>query len=192
MPSLAVLGGADLVGDGNFTLTRTANGVRAEKLLAGGLRLVKEFHLGSNYLVYADIWLENTTDKPLALPAQVYVVGTATPMDPDDTGLGEGAMWSNGSKAVDQPLALFIGGGCTRSAPKTEITAGANNVVWAAAHNQFFALMAIPKDRPQEMLAQPVILPPFPNVTDSNQPLPRGIQTSLVYPASTVPPRGSS
>jgi YidC/Oxa1 family membrane protein insertase len=191
VPSFAVLGGADLVGDGNFTLTRTTNGVRADKLLANGLRVVKEFHLGSNYLVYANTWLENTTDKPLLLPAQEYVVGTATPMDPDDNSMGEGAMWSNGSKAVDQPLSVFMGGGCTRAAPKSEVTAVSTNMVWVAAHNQFFALMAIPKERPLEMLAQPVTLPPFSDVTASNQPLPRGIQTSMIYPASTLPAHGT-
>jgi YidC/Oxa1 family membrane protein insertase len=187
VPALAVVGNPSLVDDGNFTLTRTTNGVRAEELLPNGLRLVKDFHPSSNYLVQATVRLENTTAKPLELPAQEYVVGTATPMDPDDNGQGEGAMWSNGSKAVDQSLAVFSGGGCTRSAPKTEVVAGSGNVVWAAAHNQFFALMAIPKQPAQEMIARPVTLPPFPNVSDTNMALPRGIQTALVYPAETVP-----
>ena len=34
VPVLAILGDASLVGDGNFTLTQTADGVRAEKSLA--------------------------------------------------------------------------------------------------------------------------------------------------------------
>jgi YidC/Oxa1 family membrane protein insertase len=186
VPSLAVLGDASLVGDGNFTLTKTADGVRAEKVFTNGLRLVKEFHLGSNYLVHASVRLENTTDKPLALPAQEIVVGTATPMDPDDNGQAEGAMWCDGAKAADQPLTAFLGGGCSRAAPKTEIIAGAGNVVWAAAHNQFFALMAMPKERAQAMIARPVTLPQFATVTATNAPLPRGIQTTLVYPAGTL------
>ena len=187
VPSLAVLGDASLVGDGNFVLAKMADGVRAEKYFTNGLRLVKEFHLGSNYLVHTSIRLENTTDKPLALPAQEVVVGTATPMDADDNGQAEGAMWSDGtSSATDQPLTAFSGGGCSRSAPKTEIVAGANNVAWAAAHNQFFALMAMPKERAQQMIARPVTLPQFANVTETNTTLPRGIQTTLVYPAGTL------
>ena len=187
VPSLAVLGDASLVGDGNFVLAKMADGVRAEKYFTNGLRLVKEFHLGSNYLVHTSIRLENTTDKPLALPAQEVVVGTATPMDADDNGQAEGAMWSDGtSSSTDQPLTAFSGGGCSRSAPKTEIVAGANNVAWAAAHNQFFALMAMPKERAQQMIARPVTLPQFANVTETNTTLPRGIQTTLLYPAGTL------
>ena len=85
-PVLAILGDPSLVGDGNFTLTPTDDGVRAEKILPDGLRLVKEFHVSSNYLMSAVVRLENASDKPLALPAQEWVVGTSTPMGPDDNG----------------------------------------------------------------------------------------------------------
>ena len=186
VPALAVLGSDSFVGDGNFTLTKTAGGVRAEKSFPGGLRLVKEFQLGSNYLLNASVRLENTSGQALALPPQEIVVGTATPMDADDNGQSEGAMWSDGAKAADQPLAGFLGGGCTRSAPKTEIIAGAGNVVWAAAHNQFFALMAMPKERAPQMIARPVTLPQFTDINETNAPLPRGVQTALLYPAGTL------
>jgi len=69
VPSFAVLGDPGFVGDGNFTLSRTTDGVHAEKALANGLREVKDFRLGSNYLVNATVRLMNTTDKPLVLPA---------------------------------------------------------------------------------------------------------------------------
>jgi YidC/Oxa1 family membrane protein insertase len=186
VPALAVLGDPSLVGDGVFNLYRTADGVRAEKTFANGLRMVKEFHPSSNYLVYATVRLENHTDKPLTLPAQEYVVGTATPMDADDNGQAEGVMWFDGSKASDQLLTVFSGGGCTRSAPRTEIAAGNGNVAWAAAHNQFFALMLMPTQRAQGMVARPVTLSQFANVGDTNVALPRGIQTALVYPATTL------
>src|ERR1035441_5661108 len=99
VPVLAILGDAGLVGDGNFTLTQTADGVRAEKSLANGLRIVKEFHLSSNYLVNASVRLENVSDQPFTLPAQEWVTGTATPMGPDDTSytMNEGVMWFNGT-----------------------------------------------------------------------------------------------
>ncbi len=86
VPVLAILGDASLVGDGNFTLTATADGVRADKSLTNGLRLTKEFHLSSNYLVTASVRMENTSAQPITLPAQEWVVGTATPMGPDDNG----------------------------------------------------------------------------------------------------------
>ena len=90
----------------------TADGVRAEKSLPDGLRLMKEFHLSSNYLVNASVRLENTSDKPLALPAQEWVVGTATPMGADDNGYDTAARCgSTARSAVDHPVAWFSGAG---------------------------------------------------------------------------------
>ena len=79
-PTLTVLGGSNVLGDGVFNLTRTANGVRAEKTLPDGLVIVKEFSPTTNYLVNASVWLENRSTQSLSLPAQEWTVGTATPM----------------------------------------------------------------------------------------------------------------
>ena len=46
------------MGDGNFTLTATAGGVRAEKVLPDGLRMQKNFQFSSNYLLNASVRLE--------------------------------------------------------------------------------------------------------------------------------------
>jgi len=191
VPVLAILGDASLVGDGNFTLTQAADGVRAEKSLTNGLRLSKEFHLSSNYLVNASVRLENTSDQPLTLPAQEWVIGTATPMGPDDTSytLNEGAMWFNGTGIQDRSLGWFSGSGfgCFRGAPRSEYLGGSNNVVWAAAHNQFFALMAMPKEPGAQIVARPVSLPPFPNVEPvPGTPALQGVQSALIYPAASL------
>jgi YidC/Oxa1 family membrane protein insertase len=192
VPVLAVLGDAEFVGDGNFTLTKTDDGVRAEKSFTNGLRIVKEFHLSSNYLVNASVRLENASDQPLALPAQELVVGTATPMGPDDNNYSiyEGAMWFDGASSHDTPYSWFSGAGfgCFRGSPRSEYIAGSNNVVWAAVHNQFFALIAMPTNRPAwQIVTRPVTLPMFPNVEPiPGAPLPQGVQTALVYPAQTL------
>ena len=191
VPALAILGGESLVGDGNFALTQTVTGVRAEKTFPDGLRLVKNFQFSSNFLLNASVRIENTSGQPLNLPAQEFVVGTATPMDVDDNGQVEGALWFDGNAAVDQPLTWFAGGGmgCSRGAPKTEYRAGSGNVLWAAAHNQFFALVAMTRtnEPAQQMVARPVTLPRFQNVgVVTNLPAPRGLQTALVYPAMTL------
>ena len=191
VPVLAILGDASLVGDGNSTLTKTADGVHAEKSFANGLRLSKEFHLSSNYLVKASVRLENASDQPLALPAQEWVVGTATPMGPDDNGMNVGAMWCNGTNSVDHGTSYFSTNTTALfffpRTPKTEYLAGSNNVVWAAVHNQFFTLMAMPKEPAAQMVARPISLPPAPDVEPApGAPPPQGIQTALVYPAATL------
>jgi YidC/Oxa1 family membrane protein insertase len=187
VPALAVLGDQSLVGDGEFSLTPITGGVRAEKTLADGLVVTKEFQLSSNYLVKAQVTLKNGSDKPLLLPPQEIVAGTATPMDADDTGQLWGAMWSDGTNATDNPLPNFAGGGCSRSAPKTEIRSGNGAVAWVAAHNQFFALLAMPKEPAREMVARTVTLPRFVQAGDAtNAPAPQGVQTAFVYPAQTL------
>jgi YidC/Oxa1 family membrane protein insertase len=189
VPVLAILGDTNLVGDGNFTLTRTGDGVRAEKLSPDGLLLTKEFHLSSNYLVNASVNLKNTSDEPLALPAQEWIVGTATPMDVDDNGMYLGATWFDGTNYVDNGTRYFNTNATTlfgfmSRTPTPEFRAGAGNVVWAAAHNQFFALLAMPKQPAQQIVARPVNLPPL---AENSIATSVGIETALVYPAQTLP-----
>ncbi|MGH7951721.1 MAG: membrane protein insertase YidC, partial [Limisphaerales bacterium] len=189
VPVLTILGGASFVGDGNFTLTKIPDGVRAEKSFTNGLVLTKEFHVGSNYLVSASVSLKNNSDKSLALPAQEWVVGTATPMGPYDNGAYEGAMWFDGKKTKDHPVSYFSTNttvlGFFHRTPTTEYIAGTDNVVWVAAHNQFFALMAMPKKPAQQIIARPVNLPPLiPGEPTPNAP--RGVQIALGYPAMTL------
>jgi YidC/Oxa1 family membrane protein insertase len=191
VPVLAILGDPRLVGDGNFTLTRIADGVQAEKVLPDGLVLTKQFHISSNYLVYASVSLTNTSGKSLALPAQEWVVGTATPMGPDDTGQYLGSMWYNGTNSPQDCGPAYFSKSTTTffffpRTPKTVFEAGADNVVWTAAHNQFFALIAMPKQPALQVIARPVNLP---SLTIDNQiPLapPVGIQTAFIYPAQTM------
>jgi len=67
------LGDPGLVGDGNFTLTQTGDGVRAEKVLPDGLVLTKEFSYQLELPRQCDREPEKTVpDKPLALPAQQW------------------------------------------------------------------------------------------------------------------------
>jgi len=189
IPVLAILGDAGLVGDGNFTLTRTATGgVQAEKSLADGLRIIKTFQLSSNFLVNATVRLENRTDQPMKLPVQEWVVGTATPMDVDDNGQVEGAMWYDGNGIQDCAPAWFSGSGfgCMRGSPRSEYLVGSNNVYWAAIHNQFFTLIAMPPTNlpAQQIVARPISLPWL--ATDPLAVPPLGVETALVYPGQTI------
>ena len=185
IPTLAILGDPQLVGDGNFTLTATANGVRAEKVLPDGLRMQKNFQFSSNYLLNASVRLENGSERRLTLPAQEWVVGTAMPMDVDDNGMAVGAMWYDGVKIQDCTPSSFSGG-WFRGPPKAEYRMGSNNVCWVAIHNQFFTLMAMTStNQPaDQILGRPINLPWLATPTATTPPV--GVQTSLVYPGRTL------
>ncbi len=188
VPVLAILGDTNLVGDGNFALTKTDYGVRAEKNLPDGLRLTKEFYFGSNYLVNVSVRFENASDSAIVLPQQQFVVGTATPMDADDNNFYTAAMWFDGANPQSCAASYFNTNttvlGLFHRTVKTEYREGAGNVNWAAAENQFFALLAMTKSNQpaQQILATPVTLPPL----AENAYPPVGIQTALIYPAQTI------
>jgi YidC/Oxa1 family membrane protein insertase len=177
VPTMALLDGATVQGDGIFKLTRTEGGVRAEKALTNGLSIVKEFVLSTNYLVATSIRLENHSAKPLDLPSQEWFVGTAPRV------------------------------------PPAEYLAGSSNVVWVAAHNQYFVLAAMPLVPAQGMVVRKVQLPArsageyddiprFPpllkaggqsaatNAEDSatNAPPQDGYQAGLIYPGQKLAP----
>lgn len=195
LPVLEVVGSEGWQGDRVFELTQTGNTLRAEKTLADGLRIVKEFQLGTNYLVHASVRLENTSSHPLTLPAQEWVIGTATPMGADDDGAATGIMWNDGAKNQDTLTAYFENKrfGCMPGTPKSEYRGGASNIVWAAPHNQFFALVAMPDAPALEIVARAIDLPrpPTGRFSFTNSPTRKGFETTLVYPGLTIEPRKS-
>src|SRR6266571_1913884 len=193
-PTLALLDGQEMQGDGIFKLTKTASGVRAEKTLTNGLSIIKEFQPSTNYLLAASVRLENHSSQPLALPAQEWVVGTATPMGPRDNGLAVGVLWYNGAKTEDIGASFFSSHGfaCVPRIPPTEYRGGASNVVWVAVHNQFFTLAAMPEQPAQEIITRKIELPrptgEAAALVATNAPAPQGYQAALVYPAVTLAP----
>ena len=193
-PTLALLGGEAVQGDGIFTLARTATGVRAGKLLTNGLSIVKDFEISTNYLVVATVRLENRSAQPLALPPQEWVVGTATPMGPSDAAMSQGVLWYNGAKTDEAGGSYFSSRGfaCMPRIPPAEYRAGAGNVVWAAVHNQFFTLAAMPQQPGQQVVVRKINLPrpgaEEAGLTPATGPPPEGYEGALVYPGLTLAP----
>jgi YidC/Oxa1 family membrane protein insertase len=191
LPIMTILGGSSLVGDGDFTLSPLRHGVEAEKSLPNGLVLTKDFELTSNYLVNVTVTFKNDSGKPLSLPAQEWVAGTATPMDVDDLTFMSygGAMWYNGAKLQTCSGTYFATNtsflGIFPRTPRTEYREGNGNVLWTAAYNQFFALLAMPQtNQPAwQMVATPVTLESTNSQTGASW---TGVQTALVYPAETL------
>jgi len=166
--------------------------VQAEKHFANGLVLTKNFELSSNYLVNATLTWKNDSYQTVTLPPQELVVGTATPMDADDVNPLWGAMWYDGTNPVQNTTLYFNTNtttffGLGHRTPTPEYQAGNGDVVWAAVHNQFFALLAMPKERAWQVIERPVTLPRFQDDgVAMNVAAPKGVQTALVYPGATL------
>jgi len=195
-PYLAILGtrGETLQGDGIFTLTPTNHGVRAEKTLTNGLTLIKDFQIGTDYLVTASVRLENRSGQPLNLPAQHWVVGTATPVDPQDIGLLTSVVWYNGEKPFPLSLSYFNTNTSTLfvfpRTPRTEFQAGSNDVFWVSAQNRFFTMATITTNPAPEVYVRMINLPPPTQEEMESNPrtvrTPQGMVASLEFPAQTL------
>ncbi len=190
-PVLALLGN-EAQGDNDFTLTQDGRTVRAEKTLGNGLRLVKEFVIGTNYLFSARLLLENTSAQPLKIPAREVVVGTATPIGPLDDPTTLGTFWYNGIKAqnIKQPWFANRTLGCIPGTPRAVYEEGTNNVVWAAVHNQFFTLAAIPSNAAPRVVIHPISIPAPEMVGLTNATsafLTNGLEAAFWYPEAVVP-----
>lgn len=202
VPIMAIIGDTSIQGDGEFALTETEQGVRARKELKNGLVIIKDFRPTSNYLFEASVRIENSSKEPVALPPQEWVIGTAAPMNALDKQADAtvGVMWSNGEKAHDTPKTWFDNRsfmGCItgHQNPRSEFRGGSNDVAWVAAHNQFFALIAIPTTNALSVVSHRVPLPkPSPEeLPEGSAPpvAPDGFQTAIDYPGVSLAP-GSS
>ncbi len=193
LPALTLIGG-DLQAGGVFELTETATGVRASKQLPGGLVVIKDLIPTSNYLVSVNVRLENHSEQPLLVPEQRLIIGTATPLSSGDIGLSEGVFWSNGSDAEDISAGWFANKtlGCFPGTPRLEYREGQSNVVWAAAHNQFFTMVAMPSVPANQFYARSLNLPPpsAEELATNSRAIkePKGYEASLIYAATQLAP----
>ena len=196
VPVMTVVGHESLLGDGIFNLTKSNAVLRAEKALTNGVYLVKEFRLSTNYLILATVRWENRSSQPLALPAQHYVIGAATPMGLEDDLQALGIEWYDGQNHETIGQSWFdnhaLGCACVPGTPRQEYLSGRSNVLWAAVHNQFFTIAVVPKDTNAQVYAQPIPLPPPTREELAAHPKanrnPRGFQAALIYPPATLAP----
>lgn len=203
VPILAVLGDAALQGDGVFSLRRTETGVRAEKELANGLVLIKEYRPTSNYLFEAAVRMENRAKEAVNVSAQEWVFGTAAPMNALDKEVDAtvGVMWSDGETTHDTPKSWFDNKsfmGCItgQQNPRPEFRGGADNIAWAAAHNQFFAVVVMPPTNAPSVVARRLELPKptaeeLPEGVAVPPLAPAGFQSAIVYPGFVLEAGGS-
>ncbi len=195
--AMTLLGGDAVQGDGLFALAKTDKGVRAEKILPNGLRIVKEFTAGTNYLMQVSVWLENTKGEPIAVPEQQWVFATATPINPLDKGQLMKVSWFEGGKSGSVAETYFENAtlGCFPGTKRTEHTAE-GKFAWAAAQNQFFTMVAVPKQPAEKLHTRRVLLPAHDRADvpegDTAFAAPFGFQSAFVYPAKVLLPGGTN
>jgi YidC/Oxa1 family membrane protein insertase len=190
-PVMALLGSEMLQGDRIFQLRRTENGVQAEKTFTNGLRLLKEFHLGTNYLLAATIRFENHSAQPIQIPSRELVIGTATPTGTNANPNVLGLFWYDGNRAekIGEPWFANRAISCMPGNPRTQYDSPGTNVVWAAVHNQFFTILVMPKEPARKVVSRrvPLVHADTPESAGARRGAdPTGFQTALSYPESIL------
>src|SRR5688572_3669372 len=84
VPIMGIVQGGDSNTLAAFSISKTGDVVRAEAPLPGGLHMIKEFRLSTNYLLKATVRYENRSAQSVALPERELVIGTAEPVSRHD------------------------------------------------------------------------------------------------------------
>jgi len=195
VPILALRGDSALTGDGTFAMARiSTNQIRCEKTMSNGLAVIKEFTVLSNYLLAARIRIENRSAQALAISQHSVAAGTASSVDHNEDPTLLGAYWYDGASHESVGPSYFdnrgIGGclGLSSSQPRELYLNGHSNVLWVAAHNQFFttALIAGSNQPAAALMVHRIHLPAMPAI-HGKAPSPYGYDASLIYPPTILP-----
>jgi YidC/Oxa1 family membrane protein insertase len=148
----------------------------------GGLRVVKEFQLGSNYVLTCRLRFENTGKQPLATPAWGVLLGTAGQLhEKDDPTFVNVDFWNG--QAVSMTGRAKAEYHVASSLAKKPL-AVSHPIRWAAVKNQYFATVLTPAQPAAGMHAEKVELPRTLTPQASDPPL--GVRGVMLFDGATV------
>lgn len=185
-PMMALLGLETPGSEPVYQLAKSNEVVVATRELSNGLRVVKEFRLGSNYVSHITTRLQNWSANAKSVPAQEWVFGTAAPLHPSENVMYQGLFTYDGNGNEHITEAWFANRflGCFPGTPKAEFVSERTNTVWSAVHNQFFATLIQPRDRNARVFARHLSLTPRDAAPKT---MVTGYQTALLYGAEELP-----
>jgi YidC/Oxa1 family membrane protein insertase len=133
-------------------VSQTPTDVVYRTVLEGRLEVTRHYTLlggaGSDpYQVRHETTVRNLTDKSIALPRTSFNLGTAAPLNAQDSGMYIDAGYYNGDKTEFTRRDELAGGGFFSSAPPPPFLDKIAPVTWGAVKNQFFAAILTP-DQP--------------------------------------------
>ncbi|MCS1410873.1 MAG: Membrane protein insertase YidC [Verrucomicrobia subdivision 3 bacterium] len=172
-----------------YDISEEPGTVKMVRELEGGLRIEKEFELGTNYLIRAKTRVVNKSDSVKVIPSQHWLVGTSTPMTPEDNGILMGLMYFNGAKIERIKESWFANRtlGCFPGQPRNFFQYEETPINWASVGNQFFTIALIPKEAADRVEAMRSPLK-FSGAEATEFKVKQGYQTSLVFKGQTLPP----
>lgn len=188
-PVFALLGAETGTAEPTYQLSRSNDVIVARRDLGEGLVVVKEYRLGTNYLLHATTRMQNWSAATRTVPAQEWVFGTAAPLHAAENAMYLGLFAHSGkdSEHVGEPWFANRFLGCFPGTPRSEFLAENTNTAWAAVHNQFFATIVFPRDTTARVFARHVELPR--SLSPAGATPGSGFQGALLYGSESIPPQ---
>ncbi len=122
------------------------------RTVTNGLEITRRYSLAKtagldDYQVRQETTFRNLTDKLLPLPRASFNLGTAAPLNENDTGIYLDASYSDGQDTTFIARSALEGGGFFSKAPPPPFLERTASIAWAAVKNQFFTMILTP-DQP--------------------------------------------
>lgn len=167
-------------------------------VLEGRVEVTRRYSLGTEtegsdpYLIRHDTTLRDLSGNGAPQTLTAFNLGTTSLVSPSDYGQYLNVMsWNGEDETFTKPDEMEGGGilaavGLKDGAPKSSLTKG-DNVVWAAAKNQFFVSLYAGDTVGLNTTARRVELPPFPGSSRPN----KGITGVVNYSVPAIAPGGS-
>ena len=190
LPTFALEG----VDDTEFSININRNLVTMVSTNQSGIRITKEFSAGTNYLLHSTITLANSKSEPITLNQRKLILGTAMPLQADDSYPVWGAQWHNGEDMEDIDEGWFANRtlGCIPGTPRDYFMSTGQPVKWVGIHNRFFTMCTMPMEGATRGQVYSIKtngrLPNNPQEEDEQHVHPTGILASLQFDAKVLQP----
>ncbi|HET7535134.1 MAG TPA: YidC/Oxa1 family insertase periplasmic-domain containing protein, partial [Candidatus Didemnitutus sp.] len=152
-PALSLLDFPGVDKDARYELvSHTDKEVVYRTVVDGKLEVARRYTLldgpaGDAYQIRHETTFRNLTDQVLPLPRASFSIGTAAPLNENDNGIYLNVGYYDGDKAEFVRRDELAGGGFFSNAPPPPFVDKTAAIQWAAAKNQFFAMILTP-DQP--------------------------------------------
>jgi YidC/Oxa1 family membrane protein insertase len=179
-----------------YTIDRENDAVVMRRQLISGARVERRYTLSARpYRIELRQTVTNPTDQPLRLPEYRLNVGTSAPTSEYAVPTFISASWLDHTRAYHQVNVYsfdegsFLGFVWAAARTRIESTPSQTPILWAAAKNQFFALLLTPPDHNliQNIAAEVVQLP---DGAPKGAAVPRGVQTDASFGGFELPAGG--
>lgn len=168
-----------------YTMRQDGPAMICEAVNADGLRLTKEYRLGSDYLIEGTFSVANQGRDALKDARMQIAMGTSSAMVPSDTFDIPYLIWGDGKTTESVDPSTFESSWWARRTARDVIRFDNVPLVWAGLEDRFFCVLWMPEAKTGSLSSVRKLVQHPGHVLDPNKPRPTdwGIDGQLISPA---------